>query len=285
MKKYKLVIKNFTLAMVIMVAQFCGNTPAAKPISTGYTAELRGAPSFIVGKNVFDIILKNNGTPAPGVTLEVAPEMTMGSMFHGTPVDSVTDNGDGSYTVIAYMLMPSGMDSWTLHFHVNGQHIDSHIPIVVTGLMMDKATFYGSSVNDLYVPDAMMPMTTSQRPYFVFKSALTGAAPGQTLELYVSVRDNLMTHLPLVTGTALTTSMGSAVVGSVILNVYDANNTPISATQVTGKPGYYTVTFSALNPVPTVTTLNLDLNVTLGTVAEQKVTSTTGAATMGTMNF
>jgi len=286
MKKYEHIKKIFAMALITSVAQFCSNAPASVQNSAGYTAELSGTPSLIVGKNVFNIILKNNGNPAPGVILEVSPEMTMGSMVHGTPVDSVTDHGNGSYTVIAYMLMPGDMDSWTLHFHVNGQPIDSHIPITVTGFMMDQATFYGSSTNDLYVPDAMMPKTTAQRPYFVFKSAITGVVPDQILELYVSVRDNYMTHLPLATETTLTNSMGSVTVGSVLLNVHDANSTPISATPVTGKPGYYTVTFSAVNPAPAIgVPLNLDLNVTLGTVAEQKATSTAGGATTGMMYY
>jgi hypothetical protein len=137
--------------------------------------------------------------------------MDMGTFTHNTPVESIVDNGDGSYTVTAYFLM-SG--DWMLHFHVDGVHLEEHLMITVGGAMMDKGTLKG--ISDMIMPED--GGTAANRPYIIFVSSLD-VTTGD-VDLYLATRDNYMSHPAVYAGQSLIDETGATWnVGTVTLSV------------------------------------------------------------------
>ena len=64
------------------------------------------------GKSEFTLAITklSDGSGHSGANLGIKPWMVMSSMEHGAVVDSVSDNGNGSYDVTVYYLMPSTMN-------------------------------------------------------------------------------------------------------------------------------------------------------------------------------
>lgn len=169
-----------------------------------------------VGPSAFNIKAEVDGQPIDNLNLSVTPKMTMdGGMVHTTPLDSITNNNDGTYTVSLYYLMPSMGGSWVIEASAAGANSAS-IPVTVTGSMMDKVTLNG--VADLY--DKMG--TPTMRPYFVFQNYVTGDTGNKTVSLFLAARDTLMSHPAIDTGLTLTDSSQAAWdVADVKLELYD----------------------------------------------------------------
>jgi len=224
MKYFQKTFFSFSILFLTgMVVTSCAALP--KDPASGYTPSLKNpAQVFNVGKTVFDIVIKDaNQAATPGLALEVSPEMTMtGGMSHTTPVESVVDNGDGSYTVTAYFIMASGGGSWALHFHVNGTHLADHIAITVGGLSADRGQLKGTTA-DFIKPDAMSASTN--RLYYVFKSSINtaGGAGNPSIDLFLATREDTMTHPAVFQGQVLhsdTSNLATAwTVGTVTLSV------------------------------------------------------------------
>ncbi|MDH4200738.1 MAG: FixH family protein [Spirochaetia bacterium] len=295
MKFFKTIFFSF-FSVILAAIAISSCTPIAHTkdtTTTTYTPSLRdSAQIFIVGKTVFGVVIKdNNGSAIPGLTLKVTPEMTMASgMSHGTPVESIVDNGDGSYTVTAYFLMDSSGGTWQLHFHVNGTHLSNQIPITVGGSMMSRGQLKG--IADLITPDSSMPMTTGPRPYFIFKSALdtSGASGSHTIDLFLAAREDMMTHVAVYSGQTLTNEMSKAwTTGTILLSVCNTwNGTACTAwSDLTDKgTGHFTgtgltIADTSATPGTTMPRFVVHLNVVNTTAASNEWKTTGGVPGAG----
>jgi hypothetical protein len=234
-------MKSLNLKKIISLLAFAGLmamqacTPT-EPVETTYTGSLEdSAQIFNVGKTVFNVVIADqDGTATSGLAVEVEPEMDMGTFTHNTPVESIVDNGDGSYTVTAYFLM-SG--DWMLHFHVDGVHLEEHLMITVGGAMMDKRTLKG--ITDMIMPED--GGTAANRPYIIFVSSLD-VTTGD-VDLYLATRDNYTSHPAVYAGQSLIDETGASWnVGTVTVEVCTIADCSTRATLFDEGNGHFTAT-------------------------------------------
>jgi hypothetical protein len=155
-----------------------------------------------VGKTQFTIRVtkRSDGLAAPGLMVSLMPKMHMATMTHSTPVDAVTDNGDGTYSCTVYYLMASGPDMgfWELKV-MAGTEAATFFPAVgmAMGSTSVRATLRGQA------DDLINTMTGSTpRSYYLFKD---GMATVSKVDLYLAAQGNMMMTYPaLFTGATLT---------------------------------------------------------------------------------
>ncbi len=189
-----------------------------KQTNTGLTFTLGAGGVHIVGPSVFTVVAAESGAPVPGLNLSVTPKMHMDSgMVHSTPVDSVTDNNDGTYTVTAYYLMPSMGGYWEIEISANNS--SAAIPVTVTGSMMDRAILKG--VSDLFLNMGL----SSVRNYYIFVDSVAGAAGSRDVSLFVATRENVMFHPAVYNGQTLNDEAGTPwTINGLALEIYDASD-------------------------------------------------------------
>jgi len=203
-----------------------------------YEASLVNGGTHIVGKSVFEITITDSttGEKTPGVNIEVLPWMTMAAMEHGTPVESVTDLGDGNYRVVAYYLMPTNTvtgDTWEIIVKAEGSEI-ARLPVTVTGSMMDRGLLKG--IND----KIMMNSMAANRNYFIFTST---TITGSTVDLYLATRETMSNHPAVFSGQSLLDETSKNwTVGSVQLDLCTSAFTYDSVTPATSCGGWTTLT-------------------------------------------
>jgi len=183
-----------------------GSTTASVKITVvDYTATIVGTPTHSVGKSVFQIKIANStGTGQAGLNPTVIPTMDMGSMVHTTPVDAVTDDGGGNYTIKAYYIMASMGGTWYIKTYNTAGTTEIATPLTVTVGGMGTARVSLSEATDQYNQMG----TATNRPYFIFIDSISGTAGNHTVNVYAATRKTLMSHPSLVTGLTLTPFTG-----------------------------------------------------------------------------
>ncbi len=192
-----------------------GSLPFARhAMSASYAVEyVDGMMEAMEGKTTFTLKItdRSSGQAASGLAVSLMPMMNMAAHMHGTPVASVTDNGDGTYTASVYYLMGSSMMSgmsmgyWQLKVMIGGMMGESVIfyPQVMMA-MGDSAKATLKGVNDKIEGMAMdggMAMPEN-RSYYLFKEALSGSTGSHTLKLFLAAKEGMMSY-PAVTGSSV----------------------------------------------------------------------------------
>jgi hypothetical protein len=115
------VLTNTTCNMTALTIDQIGELPFSKvALTPTYRIEYlpMGIMDATVGKTMFKIKITDRTTAAPvtGLTISLMPLMYMSTKNHMTPVGSIVDNSDGTYTCTVYYLMASGpgMGVWEL---------------------------------------------------------------------------------------------------------------------------------------------------------------------------
>ena len=117
MKHLKNICLNFVLILSLGFIAGCGsdsNSVATEKYTIAYTAPMMGEKE---GKTVFTLFITDTatGNAAPGLTVTLTPVMHMTLMDHTTPVCTIVDNNDGTYTCTVYYLMMTMADQgWEL---------------------------------------------------------------------------------------------------------------------------------------------------------------------------
>lgn len=134
------------------------------------------APNQKTGKSTFTVTVKDHsGAPMSGATLSLNPWMRMETMNHTSVVDTITDNGDGTYTCLVYYMMPSAMNgvsmgTWDMGVTVNGESA-TFTPVEV-GMPMGETV----KVNLYNGDDQYSNMgNATNRTWFVFKEEVTSS--------------------------------------------------------------------------------------------------------------
>lgn len=209
-------LSNTTANLTGLTADQIGPLPFSKTVLTAsYKVEyIPGAMSAAQGKTMFKLRITNrsDNSAAAGKTVGLMPKMYMAAMSHGTPVDMVTDNGDGTYNCTVYYLMASGagMGIWELKVTVGGMTGESAIFYPSVAMSMGTT----SKANLKGVADLVPAMSggTSKRTYPMFFEGMTGMGGSSTLKLFIAaVDDVMMMKWPAVSvGTVLHDQNGAA---------------------------------------------------------------------------
>ena len=135
---------------------------------------------------------------------------------HGSVVDSVIDNGDGTYTCVVYYLMASSMGGtkmgdWELRLDVNGQTAVYSVDVMMA--MGDTSVVQMSNTSDMIMGMARNMMTGMEasgetRKFFLFKDALMGSTDNHTFKLMIATRQSMMSHPAVSGGSVLQDHMG-----------------------------------------------------------------------------
>jgi len=191
-----------------------GTFPFAKlALTETYALEyVPGSMAAKEGRTTFDIrvVHRVSEQPQAGLDISLMPVMHMATHHHGTPVDNIVDNGDGSYTCTLYYLMAStmmdglSMGYWELGVRVDDQthtEVAYFYPPVMMNMSGDTTRGLLRGQDDVIAGmDAMMDM---KRPYFLFNDGLSGNGDDRSLALYIAAREDMMSYPPVFIGTTL----------------------------------------------------------------------------------
>lgn len=186
-----------------------------------YRVEFTPVTSQAEGRSVFTVTVTNktSETPVSGLSGFINVWMAMESMNHGTPMGTVTDNGDGSYTVVAYYLMASVMNgmrmgTWNVDVTVSGEQATFNPEVTMAMGGTAKATLKNDA-------DMIASMTGAEtRPYYLFKESLTGSTGSHAFKIFLATRESMMSHPAVYSGQSLTDENGASwPVNSVTLQV------------------------------------------------------------------
>lgn len=240
-------LNDTTKNMTGLTADKIGELPFSTIALTGtYKVEyVQGMMSAMEGKTTFDLKVTNrsNGQAAPGLSVSLMPVMYMSTKSHATPVDSVVDNGDGTYSCTIHYLMASTMNGtsmgyWELKVMIGGMMDETayFYPSVMMSMSGDtvKATLKGQ--NDKITSMSM----TSSRSYYCFNEGAIYSMSGSTFKLFVATMESMMSFPAAYTGVSLTDENGASwSVSSMSVEASTDGLTWVAATE-TGN-GYWTV--------------------------------------------
>lgn len=216
----------------------CGGGSGTTVQTTNYKVEyIPGAKPVAVGKTTFNLKVTDlrTGNPAPGKSIMLMPIMDMGTMRHSTPVDSVVDNGDGTYTCNIYYLMSGS--GWTLGVTVAGEAATSSFPLTVAASSYTTAKVTLKGINDKILP--MTGTTPVSRTYQLFNDGLNSG----TLNLFIAAQDDsmLMKFPAVFTNSTLHDQNGAAwTVNPIVVEASSTNGTTW-VTAVDGGNGHWSV--------------------------------------------
>lgn len=212
----------------------------ATALTANYKLELEypvGVTSATMGKTAFTLRLTNRSdeTPASGKSLKLIPYMHMATKDHSSPVDTIVDNGDGTYSCTVYYLMTTMMSGisqgvWELQVQINGTETATFFPDVTMAMGTSLVKLYGTSA-DMVASMGVMP--PAKRTYLLFKESVNAAT--QTFNLFLATRDDaMMMKFPAVSGNStLTDSTGAT---------WDVNPATSSVQISTDNVNYYGAT-------------------------------------------
>ncbi len=221
-----------------------GTFPFAKTVltSTYKVTYVEGSMKAMQGKTTFKIgVTKlSDGSAAPSLPVTLAPKMYMATMSHVTPIDSITDNGDGTYTCVVYYLMASGptMGYWELKVGVNAE-IATFYPAVA--MSMGDTTKVTLKHKDDKIP-GMNGMTTL-RAYPLFKDSLTAdMGATYTFKAFVTSQESMMSFPKLYSGIVLSAGTASQLtVNTLSVQASTDGTTWIPMTEDTTNKGHFSV--------------------------------------------
>ncbi len=178
-----------------------GTLPFAKDaLSSSYRFEyIDGMMAAMEGKTQFKIRVTDAATgltAQTGLALSLAAKMHMATMTHMTPVDGCSESATpGTYDCTLYYLMASemagvSMGYWELLVTANSETVAFFPPVGMGMNGNGKHQLRGQS-SDL-IPNMMT--VTEQRPYYLFKDAITGTTGDHTVRLFVAVKESMMVY-------------------------------------------------------------------------------------------
>ncbi len=236
-------LTNTVVNLTGLTADKIGSLPFSKvALTNSYRVEyIPGMMAATQGKTVFKIRITNlsDDSPAKGLMVSLMPMMHMATMSHSTPVDAITDNGDGTYSCTIYYLMASGpgMGYWDLKVMIG------------SGMMGETATFYpnvGMAMGSTTVRatlkgqnDIISSMTgTEKRSYYLFNEGLTGTTG---FNLFIAAKESMMSYPAVSGGTTLHDETDAAwTVNPITVSASTDGSTWIAANDNTG--GHWSVT-------------------------------------------
>jgi hypothetical protein len=172
----------------------CGGS-SSSDVNPKYSLELVSGATATEGKSDFKIRVTNrsSGATVAGKNVSLTPKMNMvSSSSHGTPVGTITDNADGTYSGNIYYLMASGatMGTWDLKFSVDGETVIFNPSVAMAMGTTPRSTLKG--VNDMI---GSMTGSASARSYYLFNDGISGS----TVKLYIAAADDsMMTMFPAI---------------------------------------------------------------------------------------
>jgi len=206
---YKKFIKLLILCSSLMILQACNHeedeTEEPDPsvsVTDSYHVKYASDMTMISdGKSTFTVEISDvtTGAPLSGLNVSLMPMMDMvAGHMHDAPVGAVVDNGDGSYEMTVYYLMPSKMMNGT----VMGEW---ELNIMIGGMGGETAKFYpdvmmamGDTVKAslLGQSDMIMGMMAAEsRRYFVFKNQIMGTTGNHSFSFFLAARESMMSHV------------------------------------------------------------------------------------------
>jgi hypothetical protein len=190
-----------------------------------------------VGKTSFKIKITKlvDDTPASGKSISLVPLMHMPFTSHATPVGSITDNGDGSYSCTAYYLMASGPDMgyWELQVKIGGMGGETATFYPAVGMAMgdtDRDTLSATSANDVISSG----MGTAKRNYYLFHDGLVGTTG---FKLFIATKESMMSFPPVSVGTVLSGPTATTVTAMTVRVSTDADPDAGVKTWIDAIPG------------------------------------------------
>ena len=221
-----------------------GTLPFSKTaITSSYKVSyVEGSMKAMQGKTTFKIGVTKltDGSVAPGLLVTLAPKMYMTTMSHVTPIDTITDNGDGTYTCVVYYLMASGptMGYWELKVGVNGETATFYPAVAMS--MGDTAKVTLKHKNDT-IPG--MGGMTSPRSYPLFKDSLMAGMGGTyTFKVLIASQESMMSFPKLYTGVVLGPSTNQLTVNTLSGQASTDGTTWLPMTEDTVNKGHFSVT-------------------------------------------
>lgn len=230
--------KNDNLALA---ADKIGKLPFGKvALTETYRVEyLEGMMPPMPGRTQFKVKVSDRatGNPVTGLQLKLMPLMYMASHHHSTPVGSITDNGDGTYTCEAYYLMASVMGTgsmgyWELKVTTGpGDTAVTFYPSVMMGMGGNTVRGTLRGVSDKITNMGM----AAARTYHIFNNGLTGSGGNHGFALFIATTESMMSYPPVFPGTSLNNESGSSwVVDSMAVSVSTDGATWVAATSQGG---------------------------------------------------
>jgi hypothetical protein len=189
-------------------ARFCQAVDSASRVALTSTYKVEYLPGMMAaaqGKTTFKIRVtkRSDSSAVPGLTLSLMPMMHMLTMSHATPVDSVIDNGDGTYSCAIYYLMSSVMSGMSMGYW--------ELKVMIGGMMGETTTFYpyvGMSMGTTTVRATLQGQADTvngmagpeKRSYYLFNSGLSGTTG---FNLFIAAKDTMMSYPAVSDGTIL----------------------------------------------------------------------------------
>ncbi len=225
MKKHNWSVVNVVIGIfALALLAGCGTDTKTEyvqksaPDSTYLVEYIPGMMPAAEGKTEFTLRIANrsDGSMVTGLTatgLSITPMMYMTDGSHSAPVDSITNNGDGTYTSHVYYLMPTAMGGmikghWELTVNIESESAVFY-PYVNMAMSNNtaKTTLKGQS-------DIISSMTgTEQRTYYLFKDGVvTGAT--STYSLFIAAKESTTKYPAVSDGTSLTSPSGAWLVSA-----------------------------------------------------------------------
>lgn len=244
-----------------------GFTPGLYKVE--YTEPVMGAKE---GKTVFDIKVTDNDTDsaASGLDITILPVMHMASMNHTTPVDTIVDNSDGTYTCTLYYLMATmGDQYWELTVTAS-DGVDTTVATFTptVGMAMGdtpKVVLKG-------VTDKILNMATPEpRKYYLFHDGLSGTSGNHSFGVFISTRESMMNHPAVYVGQTLKDEM-LAIWNVVAMTVEVSTDAGLNYTPMNGDgTGHWSISGLTGLIDGTEGTIQIKLSVDDGTTDEQKL--------------
>ncbi len=243
---------NALVGIFALVMLFgCGETTKTEivtvkeslPASTYLVEYITGMMPAAEGKTEFTLRIakRSDGSLVTGLTstgLSIKPMMYMikptGVDSHSTPVDSIVDNGDGTYSCAVYYLMPTMSGYWELKVNI-GSEAAVFYPYVNMAMGTDtiKAKLYGAD-------DVVSSMSGTQyNRYYLFSDGPVSAATS-TFSLFIAHGEDMnMNFKPAYVGATMSSPTGLVTSMTVTASQDTAFTIPLSA--VHSGNGHWTV--------------------------------------------
>ncbi|GAB4295917.1 MAG: hypothetical protein Fur0034_04790 [Desulfuromonadia bacterium] len=173
---------------------------AAKAVTNNYLIEYIPVSQPRTGKSQFKLKVTNrsDNSLATGKTIQIRPYMYMSTKSHTTPIDSVVDNGDGTYSCTVYYVMSTAMNGmsmgvWELKVTIDGE-VAKFYPIV--GMPMGNTALTKLSGVD----DTITGMLGEEkRTWFLFYDDLTSSGMNHTFKLFLATKEMVKTGMGTMT--------------------------------------------------------------------------------------
>ena len=160
-----------------LTASEIGAMPFSKvALSDSYRVEyVPGSMDAAQGKTTFTLSITSRatGSALPGLDVSLMPMMHMDTHEHSTPVDVVTDNGNGTYTCYVYYLMSASMSGmsmgyWDLEVMIGMSDSVTFYPSVGMSMSSDTVLTKLKGVDDI----VSSMSATSNRAYYLFNDGI-----------------------------------------------------------------------------------------------------------------